>query len=139
MLETRCRVFLSKPSRGKEAWSFAQAKVLKPNASKFRRWSERACLRGMPDTDAHFNRKSGTISTFSLFYLLTSIDLMQQSVVFVYEKKAPGDFPGGLCLSIINLIACPLRSHQRLKDRQESWYRQARQSRRRQPFSESFS
>jgi hypothetical protein len=27
------RVFLSKPSRGKEAWSFAYAKVPMPNAS----------------------------------------------------------------------------------------------------------
>ena len=28
-----------KPSRGKEAWSFAQAKVPKPNTSDWSRWS----------------------------------------------------------------------------------------------------
>jgi len=53
------RVFLSKPLRDKVAWSFAYAKVLKPNTSEGRRWSERACLRGMPDTDAYPNERYG--------------------------------------------------------------------------------
>jgi len=40
----------SKPSRSKEAWSFALAKVPQLNASEGRRWSGRACLLGMPET-----------------------------------------------------------------------------------------
>jgi hypothetical protein len=40
----------SKPSGGKEAWSFMPVKVLKPSASKWSRWSERACLRRKADT-----------------------------------------------------------------------------------------
>jgi hypothetical protein len=38
---------------GKEAWSFASAKVLQPNASEGRRWSDRACLQGMSYTGAY--------------------------------------------------------------------------------------
>jgi len=42
----------SKPSRSKEAWSFAYAKVPKPNAREWSHWSDLACLRGMLDTHA---------------------------------------------------------------------------------------
>jgi hypothetical protein len=38
-LEYGVGLSFSKPSRGEEAWSFAQAKVPKPNASDWSRWS----------------------------------------------------------------------------------------------------
>ena len=47
------RVFLSKPSRNEEAWSFAQAKVPKLNASERSRWNGVSVFVGKGRHHAH--------------------------------------------------------------------------------------